>query len=157
MIVLGIDPSYKRTGFAIVEDGKLLYGISANLKDYKTKKEKRKRIKDAIKVIENRYYPDKIVVERTRLYSRGFISLKTIIALGSLISTIVDATDLDVYSVDSRAFKSKVIGKANSTKEEVMNWVKIKFNIETNEDEADAIAIALYSFMANPLLKKESD
>ena len=165
MRILGIDPSYKRTGFAVVEDGKLQHYASLDLKKTKTKKEKREWIKNTIRIIEGTCWPDKkidkIVIERTRLYSRGFISMKTVIALGSLISTVIDGTDLDVYSVDSRSFKSRVIGRASCSKEEVIGWAKSKFGVDVNEDEADAIAIAFYPFVINPLtdnslLRKEN-
>jgi len=154
--ILGIDPSYKRTGFAIIEDGELLYSTSLDLKKFKTKKEKRKIIAFNIKSIEASFLPDKIITERVRLFSRGFVSSKTIIALGSLITTIIDGSKLDVYSVDSRSFKAKV-KNASCSKEDVISWVKQKFNIEADEDQADAIAIAFYGFTKNPLLRKENN
>ena len=162
MRILGIDPSYKRTGFAIIGNEKLLGYNSLDLKEVKTKKAKRVMIKAFIKKVENMYQPDKIVIERTRLFSRGFVSMKTVIALGSLITAVVDATDLDVYSVDSRSFKSRVIGKANCSKDDVIRWATFKFEINPNEDEADAIAIAFYPFVINPLtdsslLRKENN
>ena len=157
MRILGIDPSYIRTGFAIVEDNKLLYSISLDLKKIKTKKEKREMIKIFIKKIELTFQPNKIIVERTRLFSRGVISMKTIVALGSLIVVVVDATDLDVYSVDSRSFKARIIGSASCSKQDVINWIQSKFDISVDEDRADAIAIALYPFVSKPLLRKEND
>ncbi len=157
MRVLGIDPSYKRSGFAVVEDNKLLCSRSLDLKKIKTKKEKRQLIKFFIKNIEKTFTPDKIIVERTRLFSRGVISMKTIVALGSLIVVVVDATDLDVYSVDSRAFKAQVIKNASCSKKDVIDWVQSAFSINVNEDEADAIAIAFYGFIENPLLRKENN
>lgn len=157
MRILGIDPSYKRSGFAVVEDNKLIYSVSLDLGEIKAKKEKRQLVKIYIKNIEGKLQPDKIIVERTRLFSRGVISMKTIVALGSLIITIVDATDLDVYSVDSRSFKAKVVGSAKCSKQDVINWVQSRFGKLVDEDEADAIAIAFYPFMKNPLLQKEND
>ena len=113
MRVLGIDPSYKQTGFAVIENKELIYSTSLDLKDVKNKKEKREWVKNTLGRIETRFFPDKIVIERTRLFSRGIISAKTIIALASLIVAVIDASDLDVYSVDSRSFKAKVIGNAS--------------------------------------------
>lgn len=162
MKILGIDPSYKRTGFAIIENEKLLRYCSLDLKEIKTKKIKREIIKGFIRKIEDEYQPDRIVIERTRLFSHGFVSMKTVIALGSLITTVIDATDLNVYSVDSRSFKSRVIGKANCSKDDVIRWATFKFEVNPNEDEADAIAIAFYFFVIDPLkdsslLKKENN
>ena len=157
MRILGIDPSYKRTGVAIIEDKELVGYTSTVFGKIKTKKDKRKIIRNFIKHIEAKYLPDKITIERTRLYSHGFISVKTIIALGSLISTVIDATNLDVYSVDSRAFKSKIIGSAKCSKKDVINWVEREFSAHANEDEADAIAIASYPFIDKPLLRKENN
>ena len=157
MRILGIDPSYVCTGFAIIEDRELLYSTSITFKKYKTKKEKRKVLRQMVKRIENRFLPDKIVVERTRLHSRGFISMRTIIALGSLISAIIDASNCNIYSVDSRSFKSKVIGSANCSKKDTVNWAKLVYQVDVDEDQADAIAIGLYPFMLAPLLRKEND
>ena len=157
MKILGIDPSYKRMGFAVIEDTKLLYSTSLAFTKNITKKAKRVLIKIYIKDIELSFSPDKIVVERTRLYSHGFISSKTIIALGSLTTAIIDATDLDIFSVDSRAFKSKIVGDGNCSKQDAIDWVKSKFNISVDEDEADAILIASYPFVKSPLLRKENN
>ena len=157
MKVLGIDPGYSKTGFAIIEDKKLIESMCLDLSKHKTKREKRKIIKNYIQYFESLHKPSKVIIERVRLFSHGFISTKTIVALGTIISSVIDATELDVYSVDSRSFKKRVVGNSSCSKADVIKWVYKKFGIDVEEDEADSIAIAYYQFVENPLLKKENN
>jgi Holliday junction resolvasome RuvABC endonuclease subunit len=123
----------------------------------KSKREKRKIIRETIQKFERSYKFERILIERVRLYSRGFISTNTVIALGTLVAAVVDSTNLDVFSVDSRSFKSRVVGNSKCSKGDVVKWVKDKFNIKAEEDEADAIAIGYYQFVAADMLKMENN
>jgi len=157
MKVLGIDPGYSKTGFAIIEDKKLIESMCLDLSKHKTKREKRKIIRQSIQYAEGMHKPSRIIIERVRLFSHGFISTKTIVALGTIIAAVIDSTELDVYSVDSRSFKKRVVGNSSCSKADVIKWVHKTFGIDVEEDEADSIAIAYYQFIENPLLKKENN
>ena len=54
-----------------------------------------------------------VITERIRLRSQGFLSENYIKAIGALIATIIDVCRLynvPVYSVDTRAWKSAIVG-----------------------------------------------
>lgn len=121
-IVIGIDQSYANTGISIVVDGKLRDIKSIRLDHYKTNTEKRQRLskelnrllsiacKKAKKVV--------CLVERARTRGGGpqsanFINVDAIKAMGALTAIIVDGCalyDVAVLSVDTRAWKSAVVG-----------------------------------------------
>jgi len=166
MLVLGIDQSYKNIGFSVANKGKLIRCKSYNLKKYKTKTEKRIRVQKILRKHIDHFNPELIIVERVRMFSQGFVNYKAIASMGALVACIVDeAFPLKVYSVDTRSWKSKILGKANTSKEnkkEVKGEkieAKIFINnlgfIEVDDDAADSGCIALYGLLADKIIKLE--
>lgn len=116
-IVIGIDQSYTRTGITILEDKKILGMHSVNFDGCKTNTEKREHLKHFIESLFDNYNIDNVTVitERIRLRSQGFLSESYIKSTGALIATIIDifATyDIPVYSVDTRSWKSQIVGNS---------------------------------------------
>lgn len=116
-IVIGIDQSYIRTGITILEDKKILGMHSVNFDGCKTNTEKREHLKHFIESLFDNYNIDNVMVitERIRLRSQGFLSESYIKSTGALIATIIDifATyDIPVYSVDTRSWKSQIVGNS---------------------------------------------
>ena len=116
-IVIGIDQSYTRTGITILEDKKILGMHSVNFDGCKTNTEKREHLKHFIESLFDNYNIDNVMVitERIRLRSQGFLSESYIKSTGALIATIIDifATyDIPVYSVDTRSWKSQIVGNS---------------------------------------------
>lgn len=153
MKVLGIDQSYTNFGIAIVEiKGEKIEVInvkSFNYKGKKSKTEKRLFIAKLIKNAVKKYNPDYILVERIRQFSQNFISMRYIKATASLIGTIIDSCyPKPVYSVDTRSWKSRVCGSSKGVKRAdkgvSVRFVKRRFGLELNDDEADALCIACY-------------
>lgn len=165
MISLGIDQSYNKIGIAVVKgeniiNGKIVKSKFFSYKGMKTKTEKREFIRQLIPKIIKSYKPDIIVVERIRIFSQGFISKNYMISTGALIATIVDSVfPQEVYSADTRSWKSKVCGKSKGEKkgdkQVSVKYVNKIFNIDVNDDEADAICIALYGLQYKNMLKRE--
>lgn len=115
--VIGIDQSYTRTGITILEDKKILGMHSVNFDGCKTNTEKREHLKHFIESLFDNYNIDNVTVitERIRLRSQGFLSESYIKSTGALIATIIDifATyDIPVYSVDTRSWKSQIVGNS---------------------------------------------
>lgn len=163
--VIGIDESYTRTGIAVTENGKLLYADSIDFKKLKTKTEKRCAVRKALNSLILNYKPKIIICEKIRTFSQGFISKSYISATGALIATIVDIAfkhDVPVYSVDTRSWKSKVVGtskhKTSNKKLETIEFVKneFDFDVEGNDDIADAICISLYPLKQGAILNRET-
>ena len=122
-IVIGIDQSYKRTGISISADGKLLRVKSVNLEHYKTNSQKRARLRKVLKLVSKSVSSKGIqiicVIERIRLKSRGFLNIDYIKSIGALNAVIVDemlAMNIPVYSVDTRCWKSQVVGTSKPKK-----------------------------------------
>lgn len=116
-IVIGIDQSYTRTGITVLEDKKILGMHSVNFDGCKTNTEKREHLKHFIESLFDNYNIDNVMVitERIRLRSQGFLSEFYIKSTGALIATIIDifATyDIPVYSVDTRSWKSQIVGNS---------------------------------------------
>lgn len=116
-ISIGIDQSYQNTGVSISADGKLLLVRSIHLDKYKTNSERRKHLRE---YLANMVYKIKpkcteviCIIERIRLRSQGFINIDYIKSIGALNSVIVDVMstfNIPVYSVDTRCWKSQVVG-----------------------------------------------
>lgn len=130
-IVIGIDQSYSDTGITIASDGVIRKISDLNLKPYKSPTEKRKALK-------NRFYEviqacDKkakkldncevvVIIERIRLQSRKsdsqqFINFPFIKGVGALNAMFVDVASefgIKVYSVDTRSWKSQVVGNSKA-------------------------------------------
>lgn len=159
MIIMGIDASYTRTGLAIAEDGKLKTVKSIKFKGLKKKPEKRANLKMKVENYIKKYQPDMIVVERTRQFSTGdkpFIALNMIKTGISLLTTIIDVAyenGIPVYSVDTRAWKSAVIGtskpKSGDKKLPGLEFVKsLGFEVYDDDDASDAACISLFYWYA---------
>jgi hypothetical protein len=178
MICIGIDQSYTDTGIAISIDGAIKYYTNENFKGCQNRTEKRKKIKDRLEKIIKKCTSKSdnviIILERIRTFTSGSQLLPNYLKMtGALISVIVDLAydyEIKVYSVDTRAWKSKIVGKANSKgkdkKLETIEFVKNKYNIDVsqinskgkvkqNDNIADAICISLYGFIKNPKLNLE--
>lgn len=112
-VVVGVDQSYTRTGITVLQDGRLREIFSVSVKGTNT--EKRKAVCDELRRIFRKYSHANVFViyERIRLYSKGKISENYIRAISALCASIVDAAaefHIPVYSVDTRAWKTAIVG-----------------------------------------------
>lgn len=138
-ISIGIDQSYKRTGISISADGKLLKVNSILLKNLENNSAKREKLKNYLLNMLDAIY-DKAeshicVIERIRLQSQGFLNIDYIKSIGALNALIVDCMKtykIDTYSVDTRCWKSQVIGTSKPQRNKLgvpdekwpaVNWV----------------------------------
>jgi hypothetical protein len=186
-IAVGIDESYTRTGISIAADGKLLKVTSTSFRGARFKHEKRKEMARIIhKLVPQmllRAEEVVIICERIRTFSGKkdgsdelFLSINYIKATGALIATIVDAASdygIEVFSVDTRSWKARVVGTskaqgknkklatlkyvANLGFRESIKIINKKGQIKWNDDAADSACIALYAFLPTQIqtLKKE--
>ncbi len=122
-IVIGIDQSYKNTGISIVADGKLADVKSIRLDKYKSNSEKREvlrnRLDKLLRITKQKANKVVCIVERARVHGgqTSFINIDAIKAMGALTAVIVDRCaiyDVAVFSVDTRCWKSQVIGTSRS-------------------------------------------
>lgn len=163
MNILALDLSSKSSGWAIFEDEQLInWGcITSSSTDLI------KRIyimRDGIKEILSKIKIDKIIVEEVRPESGyGIGNQKTHKALmwlqAAIAFLIYDFNkDIEIEYIYPSSWRAK-IGikngrgiKRTSLKEADIEYVKEKYNIDVNDDVADAICIGLSSF-----IKEESN
>ena len=119
-VVIGIDQSYTRTGITVLKNKNILRMKSVEFEDCETNTEKRTYIwcvleryfKSVVKPEENEVI---VITERIRLRSQGFLSESYIKATGALVATIIDVCkgyNVPVYSVDTRSWKSQIVGNS---------------------------------------------
>ena len=116
-IVIGIDQSYKRSGIAIMESNKIIKTISIDYMGCNNNTQKRQLLRIKLSKIIG-HYTDRleditVITERIRLRSQGFLSEAYIKATGALVSVIIDTFSpfsIPVYSVDTRSWKSQIVG-----------------------------------------------
>lgn len=116
---IGIDQSYANTGISIVCDGALQDIKSVRLDKCKNHSERRRVLSHKLNslLVRSCAKADSVVCicEAARLHGgpNSFINIDAIKAMGALTATIVDVCDkydVPVYSVDTRCWKSQVIG-----------------------------------------------
>lgn len=184
-IVIGIDQSYTRTGISIAADNKLKLVTSIDYKGLKTRSEKRNEIRKVLTRILDKNVSKAtefiILCERISTFRKSFGSKGNtqgsnpnyLKMTGALVATIVDIASLyniNVYSVDTRAWKSKVVGSSKAkikdgkrdAKGDTIKFVEnLGFDLFIREkktgknkgepiydnDAADSACIALYGFI----------
>lgn len=114
---IGIDQSYKNCGVSISADGQLLKVTHIKLEQCKSNTDKRRLLKayldNMLKAITTKADSIICIIERIRLHSQGFLNIdyiKSMGALNAVIIDIMDEYDIPVYSVDTRCWKSQVVG-----------------------------------------------
>ena len=139
-IIIGIDQSYRCTGVALSYNGSLKSCTSIKTEHLKNNSEKRKELYAGLSAIfekaaflRDKYKcPVEIVIERIRLKSQGFLNIDYIKGIGALNALIADLAyehGFPIYSVDTRAWKSAVVGtskpKPNSYGFDPRKWPTI--------------------------------
>lgn len=116
--VIGIDQSYTRTGITILKDKEVVEMFSLEYEHCKNNSEKRTALENTLHemVLDHSITNPLVITERIRLRSQGFLSEAYIKATGALIATIIDFfhyyNEIPVYSVDTRSWKSQIIGNS---------------------------------------------
>lgn len=116
--VIGIDQSYTRTGITILKDKEVVEMFSLDYEHCKNNSEKRTALENTLHemVLDHNIVNPLVITERIRLRSQGFLSEAYIKATGALIATIIDFfeyfNEIPVYSVDTRSWKSQIVGNS---------------------------------------------
>jgi crossover junction endodeoxyribonuclease RuvC len=148
MVVLGIDPGTRRTGYAVVESvGEIVIvrdsgalSTSARLPFH----EKLKTIYQGLAAIVTKYKPDEIAVEDVFVKKNVRVALKMghVRGVALLVAAIHDVT-IGEYSPGE--IKQAIVGTGSASKEQVKFMVTalLRLRETPSEDEADALAVAL--------------
>lgn len=116
--VIGIDQSYKRTGITILKNKYIVDMISVDYRVCRSNSEKRVTLTNTLEEIMSKHDIKNplVLTERIRLRSQGFLSEAYIKSTGALVATIIDFfyyyDEVPVYSVDTRFWKSQIVGSS---------------------------------------------
>lgn len=148
MVVLGIDPGTRQTGYAVVEasgDAVLVVDSGAVSASPRYPFHERLRIIfDGLVDIVERYRPDEIAVEDVFVKKNVRVALK----IGHIrgVALLVAAMhEVPVGEYSPGAIKQAIVGSGSASKEQVKFMVTalLKLVDVPGEDEADALAVAL--------------
>lgn len=150
MIILGIDPGSRKTGYAVIESennrGRIVHFGTIFLTDTKSMPEKLVRIFDRVSEL-FRQFPIATVAVEAGYYGKN---AQSAYKLGYARSAAVLAAALkkvDVVEYSPRKVKQAVTGNGNASKVQVKYMVKRLLEgaseLPLREDEADACAVAI--------------
>lgn len=172
-VVLGIDQSMSKIGFAAVTRDKIIRADTVDLRKLKYPSQKRLCVRQLVDHWIERYKPKVIMVERVRLFAHARIAMSTIQQLSALTAVIVDTAfvhqqysisamgivrkSIPVFSVDTRAWKAQILGSAKVDKEASLAWLltQYKTDLPLDNNAGDAACLARYAFISQPKLIRE--
>ena len=148
MIVLGIDPGSRITGYGIVEksgnrlihiDNGAIYTEAAT--DFPGRL---KKIFDGLLEIISRYHPDQVAIENIFFATNPQSALKLGQARGAAIVAAVHS-GLPVAEYSALQVKQAVVGQGKAAKEQVQKMVKALLGLPeiAQSDASDALAVAI--------------
>lgn len=146
MRILGLDTSTTSTGYAVIDNGKILcYGTIKPPKDYELL-DKIIYIEKEVKELLSKKKVEFVVVEELSVMRNGNI---TKALAGLLYHLLVEFQKRELLVVKPRPSEWRAIchikgKKREELKQSAINYVQQKYNIIVNDDEADAICIAEY-------------
>jgi crossover junction endodeoxyribonuclease RuvC len=148
MIVLGIDPGSRITGYGLlrkegnrlihIDNGAIFTDSSSDFPG------KLKRIYEGLSEVINRYRPDEVAVEEVFLSNNVQSALKLGQARGAAIVAGVNAS-LPVHEYTALQVKQSVVGHGRAAKEQVQHMVKVLLGLPeiAQADASDALAVAI--------------
>lgn len=117
MIVVGIDQSYTETGITVMQDSevKLFHGVRNpdKLPRHVYRDILKQDMHKICQMVRRKNDDTMFICERVRLKSGGFISLdsiSTMIELTALIKDVTASYGYELYTVDTRSWKSAIVG-----------------------------------------------
>lgn len=161
MIILGIDPGSRKTGYGIIsKQGNRLIHVdngaifTQSAKDFPERLEK---IFTGLSEIIAQYRPEVVAVEDVFLAKNAQSALKLGQARGAAIVAAVHV-GLPVHEYTAMQVKQAVVGTGRAEKTQVQQMIKALLNLPevAQEDASDALAVAIchaHSAGINALLK----
>ena len=162
MIILGIDPGSRKTGYGLIsKQGNRLIHIdngaifTQSAKDFPQRLE---QIFTGLSAIIAQYRPEVVAVEDVFLAKNAQSALKLGQARGAAIVAAVNV-GLSVYEYTAMQVKQAVVGTGRAEKAQVQHMIKVLLNLPeiAQEDASDALAVAIchaHSAAINSLLKR---
>ena len=163
MKILGIDPGSRRTGYGIVENqGNRNIRISSGcirLKESLTLPERLLLLFEKLEQLIQEFHPNCGVVEEIFFAKH----VRSALVLGQVRGVILlqfSRFNLPIYEYAPLQVKQTLVGVGSASKEQMQHMVRILLNLQQlslQEDEADALAIAITHAHLLSFLKKKKD
>lgn len=157
MIILGIDPGSRITGYGVIEWGnhKAKYIDSGCIRmDVKaTTGNRLKTIFEGLDQLIGLYQPDVLSIEQVFVYKNPQSAIKLGQARGVVMCAAALA-NIEIHEYTPTRIKQTVVGNGHATKEQVQHMVEhlLKLSRKPQADAADALAIALTHGFHGPVL-----
>jgi crossover junction endodeoxyribonuclease RuvC len=148
MIVLGVDPGSKITGYGLIKkDNNSLTCIDAGTISSSDKAPFYRKIhnifRSMVEIME-RYQPDEMAIEDVFFAKNVKSSLKLGHARGAALIAAVDC-DVKIFEYTPLEIKKSVVGYGRATKDQIRAMVKVILNLkkQLGPDSSDALAAAI--------------
>ncbi|HJV36354.1 crossover junction endodeoxyribonuclease RuvC [Geomonas sp.] len=148
MIILGIDPGSRKTGYGLIsKQGNRLIHIDNGAIFTKASNEFPQRLEEifsGLSTIIAQYQPDAVAVENVFLAKNAQSALKLGQARGAAIVAAV-SVGLPVHEYTALQVKQAVVGTGRAEKVQVQQMIKALLNLPevAQEDASDALAVAI--------------
>lgn len=162
MIILGIDPGSRITGYGLIsKEGNRLIHIdngaifTQSAKDFP---QRLQQIFTGLSAVIAQYQPDAVAVENVFLAKNAQSALKLGQARGAAIVAAVNV-GLSVFEYTALQVKQAVVGSGRAEKVQVQQMIRALLNLPevAQEDASDALAVAVchaHSAGMNSILKR---
>ncbi|MDB1124316.1 crossover junction endodeoxyribonuclease RuvC [Vibrio algarum] len=156
MIILGIDPGSRVTGYGVIrQEGRHLYYLGSGcIRMSESELPGRlKQIYAGVTEIITQFQPDVFAIEQVFMSKNADSALKLGQARGAAIVAAVNA-DLPVFEYSARSIKQAVVGTGGADKTQVQHMVKsmLKLPAKPQADAADALGVAICHANTNKTL-----
>lgn len=155
--VIALDNSTQKVGLSIFDDDKLVYYTLLNFRgDFEGRL---LQIANYIEdVVIDQWDPDMLIFEDVQFQHNYATYKKLSMLLGVLVvSSMTFGTDYHIISSNTWRSYYQITGQRKEAKEKSINLVKTMYNIEVNDDVAEAILLGKYGaeqLVAKQTLKK---
>lgn len=147
MIILGIDPGSRITGFGVIKrtGQKIEYIVSGCIRTGEGEMPERlRKIFEGVTELIHTYQPEEFAIEQVFMGKNADSALK----LGQARGTAIVAAclqNLPIAEYAPRSIKQAVVGKGSASKEQVQHMVQYLLKLPgiPQADAADALAIAI--------------
>lgn len=159
MIILGIDPGSRFTGFGVIKlCGKKIEYLDSGILNFSKTEEflpRLREINNEAKILVEKYSPDEVSVE-SLIYVKNVSSLaKLAQARGAMLGSILNVYSGKIFEYAPNLVKNTVSGHGHSSKDGMVSMLQIyfgKIDYKTH-DESDGLAIALCHALLRDKLK----
>lgn len=148
MLILGIDPGSRKTGWGLVKkQGKKIHYVASGVLIFKGDDfmQRLATVKSEIQALLNETQPDEVSMESLIYVKSPTALIKLAQTRGVILGELFDRYEDKIFEYSPNLVKSQTVGHGHASKEGVQKFLSMtlgKKDFKT-DDESDALAIAL--------------